>query len=45
MEMSRTTFKTNEQLTLGVKGLKTGLYIISIESNGERVDNLKLIIK
>lgn len=45
MEMSRTTFKTNEQLTLGVKGLNTGLYIISIESNGEVVDNLKLMIK
>lgn len=45
VEMSRTTFKTNEQLSLGVKGLNTGLYIISIESNGELVDNLKLIIK
>lgn len=43
--MSRTTFKTNEQLTLGVKDMNTGLYIISIESKGEVVDNLKLMIK
>lgn len=45
VEMSRTTFKTNEQLTLGVKDMNTGLYIISIESKGEVVDNLKLMIK
>jgi hypothetical protein len=45
VEMSRATYKTNEQLIVGVKELNKGLYIISIESNGEAVDNLKLIIK
>lgn len=45
VEISRTKFETNQQLSLVVKGLNTGLYIISIESNGETVDNLKLIIK
>jgi len=44
-EMSRTTFETNAELNLYVMNLNTGLYIVAIESNGQAVENLKLIIK